>query len=515
METNNDLIQLANNMRENATASGKFDEPIKVENNPSTVAETVTIDDDPVVIGGDHIPVKPSEGNMGGEIKVEPSNPSSSEITLEDLQATMPEVPEEYLQKVGMKHVTELNQYMRNLIIEYGITPEEAYKAAKSRTKNIGEEIQKEWLKNNPKLAIVEIKKTDSNVVEFTKEEHAKLEKARAIRLVEVEDKALKTISIKVADRDLKTQYINEARLSLTRDSVPLVGLSDYVAFNGIQILTIYSSIMLADDSIHESISRKARVVYDAMEGGMHYKKYDSSRKVILSFEEFLNTFPYYDLDMALFSCLCASSPETTTAEFGCRRCGTRFKSSYNVRKLINFNGTSEEMKKRIDDTLENRKNVDLLLAMQSPLVKGKRVKSDGSGIIYDLKIPSIAKALSILQYIDRHDERNMESELGLFASVVFIDTIHLPVENGDYVDYSAEEADLFWDIAHKLPQEDLDAINLLTQKDGRVIAINYELDLECSNPQCKSPLHNLFNIDQLIFQRAQDTPVETTLSEN
>ena len=507
MEKNDDLLKLANEMRDHATTGGKFDDTKQDETKPATPVKEAVAEDEPVVIVG----ADPVAVNV--DISTESAS-SSTEITLDDLRSTMPEVSEEYLKEIGMKNVVELNQYMKNLIIEHGITPEEAYKATKARTKNIGEEIQKEWLKNNPKLGIVEIDKKDSNIIQFTKEEHEKLEKVKAIRLIEVEDVELKTLDVKLATRELKANYINEARLSLTRDAVPLIGLSDYVAFNGVQIVTIYSSIMLNDDSIHESLMRKARVAYDAMEGGMHYKKYDSNRKLILTFEQFLNTFPYYDLDMSLFSCLCASSPEKTTANFGCRKCGTRFDASYNVRNLIKFDGISESTKKLIDDILANRSNAEILAKMISPLYYGKRMKSTGSSIIYDLKIPSLAKALSILQFIDRQNAREAEADLSLFSTVVFIDTIHLP-KDGGYIDYSAEEADLFWDMCKKLPQEDLDAVSLLSERDGRILVPSYELDLTCSNPNCGMKLHNNFTIDQLIFQRAQDTPVKTTLSEN
>lgn len=470
-------------------------------------------DDDELVIGGIEA-VARGNGVLAIRKEEVPTISISAGVTLptiteDDLRAEMPSVSDEYFKKIAPDVVADINMQSKSLIIEYGLTPQEAKEAITNQMKKKAFTLQKEWLEEHPKMGIVEVNKRDSEKLEFTPDERARLQKAKIIRLVEVEDTKLKTLNVKTVDRELKAKYIAEAKGSLTQDSVPLIGMSDYVTFEGIQVLRLYSSCMFDDDELVEAISKKASVIYDAYVGGINHSKKQEDGKV-MSYPQFINFFKYFDMDMALFSVLCASSPETTTAHFSCSRCHKDIPKVYNVRSIVRFDNVDDAEKKYMDDIIGNRTNQDFLKSVESPLVEGKRFESPASNNIYDMKLPSIAKAMSILQFVDKKNEY----ELGLFSTVVFIDTVWLPHEDG-YIDYSANEPELFWQICHKLPQEDLDAVILLRKEYGRLAIPSFEMDIDCVNPECKHHMHNVFSIDDLIFQRAQDLPVGTELSEN
>ena len=216
-------------------------------------------------------------------------------------------------------------------------------------------------------------------------------------------------------------------------------------------------------------------------------------------------------MNIGLFSVLLASSPENTISEFRCSKCNNPITKKYNLRTLLSYALLDDDHKLYIDDIIKNRTNEAYLKSHVSPLYEGRRYNSDFTENIYDLKIPSIAKALSILQYIDGNDE----TAIALFNIVVFIDTIYLKTEDGEYIQYDATEPDLFWVMCNRLVQEDLDVIAQLRDKYGMICEPTFELDIDCENEKCLHHMHNRFDIDRLLFRRAQDSPEKIEVLEN
>lgn len=483
-------------------------------------------DDEAVIYGADQTDFSPMvDSNIPSQTQTK-----SYTFTEDELRAEMPQVSQEYFDEIKGKTIIQIDQYKKNLIIEYGMTPEEAHEAALNKMKKDAVKLEKEWLQKNPAVAIVEINKEDVSKINFTDEEQAKLTHAKVIKLREIENIALETINIIPKDKRIKSRLLSRMHGSICKDSIPLIRLCDYVTFSGAQIAELYSVVDLNnDDTIYERTSKAASFIYKKLIGGSHYKKYDDDKNIILSYEDFLKTFPYMDMNMSLFSILCATSTEKTTSHFGCARCRTDIAKVYNIRDLITFDTCPDEIKQLIDTIIVRRAEGDYLKSLQNPLLNSAmRFKSPITNNIYEIQYPSIAKALLYIPLLEQNSTTDNYLEQAIYLdNILYINTVYLyDKEDDGYVEYTdcmekepdelkPEDTEEFWDIVSHLPQEDIDIIRQLAKKDNPDYEPSYEMDIDCTNPKCEHHMHNVFQITDLLFRKAQDSPERIKISED
>ena len=169
---------------------------------PSSTPEPSIIDDDDVVIAG----MDTDELKEEAASTVPVVNTAELEIakTVEEhLQDFAKADPVNYAKEKDTL-INDLIDHRRKLVIESGLTEEEATTAVKRRAIKKADELNAKYstAAAEPGVAVVKIDKTQADKVEFTDEEKTKMSKAKAIRLVEVEDSSLLTIPIKSNDSD-------------------------------------------------------------------------------------------------------------------------------------------------------------------------------------------------------------------------------------------------------------------------------------------------------------------------
>lgn len=431
-----------------------------------------------------------------------PSLNMNSELTDNDLRSFVPDLDDKTFKVFADSKIKELSKYRKNLIINSGFTIEEATKAIENRLKREGKEVNEEYLEKNPKIGIIEIDKKNVDKIEFTTEEQAKLSKVKSIKMIIVQEEKLKQIKIDKVDKKSKAAYLKAIDGSLAKYSVPLPIIGDYVSFRGAQIMQLASVVKHDDDSTVETITKQATLIYNRLYNGSVINKYDDDNKVILSYQDFINTFKFSDMNMALYGILVASSMEDTEAPLSCPKCEKSFNWKYKVRTLLDGESIQDKFKERIDTILANKCNYQVLKDLNTDYNKAIRLQSPFSQNIYEVSYPSIAKAINVFSTMNEDDI----TEVYHSGLILFIDNLYVyNKENDNYIQIEEEEIRLLFDTLQNIPQEDVTLLNSVLK--DMIFTPQFILKSQC--PECGEKLENTLDIDQMIFLLARDSSME------
>lgn len=460
---------------------------------------TQVYDDDEAVIGG--LSAGAQAPLTASEI-VDESAPATIAITEDDLRTVMPDLDDSEFAVVSKDVIQKLDSYKKTLMIKNGFTPEEAAEATRNRMNTIGEEINSEYLKKNPKLGIVEVDKKNVDKLEFTDEEKAKLHRSKAIRLIAVEDQELSTIKIAKVTKNEKANFFRSVEGCLSKYSAPMPLVGDYMTFRGAQVIQLMSATKHDDDTLDAIISKKASLIYDRLYDGVNFRKYDDNGAVIMTYVDFVNKFKFNDLDMAMYAVLVASSMEESEIQLTCNQCNESFPHKYNLKTLLRTDGISDEFKEVFNDILVNKSNPVKLNEIYEKYNTVKRFKSPYTGIIYDIAYPSVARAIRMYTTIDQTDE----TMVYLSAFGVFINSLAIKdPESNMYMQIESDDITLMLETLLTIPQRDIDII--YNEIRAMVYSPTFVLASRC--PKCGNPMENALSIDNMIFQRAQDSFTE------
>lgn len=399
-----------------------------------------------------------------------------------------------------------IGQYKSLLLL--GFSAEEANEGAKNFMKRQASDLSASWLEENPDVVEVKIDKSKEAEapLAFSPEEKAKMTKARAIRLVVVEDAELKSLPIETVDVHHRAEYMHNLRGGLARYSVPMPATGDYFSFRGAQIVQMASILAMEDEKMSETLMRKAQLLYDKFIDGTLLHKNEHPTWSELSFEDFCNKVAYSDVDMGLFGILCAGQMEEAETEMECHRCKQTWKHGYNVKKLLSMDGFSDFFKNRTDQILGNCTNV-VELEKLGGMQNGVRYKSPFTKNVYDIEVPSIAKANRVFM----HTDKTNPLQVYISALAIYMHKVYIYNENtGKYAEVNSTDGDIptLLDTLLLIPDEDSKLL-LSEINDKYVYTPTFKMTVHC--PRCGNTSDLNLAIDQLVFQRAQDTYTVTT----
>ncbi len=424
----------------------------------------------------------------------------------------MPDISDEKRLELAKPLIESRGSIVKDLILNMGFTPDEANIAADNQIKKKLTEIyetekKEEHVKkplNPEEVATIQIdKSSDPNELGLTKEEHEKLEKVKKVRLVLVDDVELANIQIERPNEEHKVDYVKSIEGSLSKYSVPLPMLGDFVGFKGAQMLQMVNVVHYEDATLDEIVNTKASLIYDKLVDGATMKKYDNNGKVILSYNEFVNKYPYHDIDLGLFGILCASSMEENTTSVSCPKCKHEYMQKYNLKSLLKLDGVSDLFKKRIDDILKYKNDPDKLRELYEEKRKARRYKSPFTGNIYDLSYPSVARAISLFKKMKNTDD--YIAYIGGIAMYISRILVYNPTKN-TYVEITADESDVILDVLKAISNDDINMLGTQVYED-LIYSPKFSLKIKC--PSCGHETDVEISIEELIFLVAQDSMVE------
>lgn len=427
-----------------------------------------------------------------------------SEGQLRLMEEHLPDVPADQYEKIANPIFQTVDAEIKTLVMQLHLSAVEAQQACYGRVLRELDEANEKYKSEHPNRADVVIDKTtNANDLGLTQEEHEKLERVRRVRLILVDDEELKNITIERPDENHKADYVKSIEGSVSKYHVPLPMLGDFVGFKGAQIVQMINIVNYEDSTLDETISMKASLIYDKIINGSVIRRFDENGKSRMSYNEFINKFPYQDIDMALYGILCASNMEESATSLTCEKCSHTWEHHYNIKNLLNLQNLSDYYKKRVGDILSNKSNDLALGALYEERRQARRYKSPFTGNIYDVSYPTVARAINLLKRIDENDPvMTYNSAVALYLSRVLV----FNKDKGTYVEVTAEETDLLLDTVLTFTNEDM---NMLARqiRDDLYYSPQFEMTVKC--PSCHNEQKLPLTIENLIFLKAQDSMVE------
>ena len=426
-------------------------------------------------------------------------------ITMNDVKATMPSITGEELDKKSIEMMGNLKKYRTNLIVNEGMTPEEADEATRNRMKHLGTKINNEWIDQHPHTGVITVNKENVDKLELTQEEHDKLVTTKSIKLVCIENKELE--SLKVIDAPSvtkdKLQYIRKSNNAGARYSIPLPAFGDYVTFHGATARALMQEgIDKQNESALQALERKAQFVYDHLIGSSLMSKYNENGVTILTFDDFCDRFPWFDLDLAIYAIYVASSPETYSGGITCSFCKEEFDYDFHADKMLITDYFPDNIKKSIDDILRNVSDKEGMQKIHDDNMAARLMKSPKTKNVYSLQSPSINKARSVFKYKSTETEDDFNTIVNML--IIREMWIWIPEEQS-YVHINPDEQDMMFELTKDMNEYDF---RLITKFLAEYLYVpRFGAKTKC--PNCGNDLVLDTSIDELVFLLAQDITAE------
>ena len=426
-------------------------------------------------------------------------------ITMNDVKATMPSITGDELDKKSIEMMGDLKKYRTNLIVNEGMTPEEADEATRNRMKHLGTKINNEWIDQHPHTGVITVNKEDADKLELTQEEHDKLVTTKSIKLVCIENKeleSLKVIDAPAVTKD-KLQYIRKSNNAGARYSIPLPAFGDYVTFHGATARALMQEgIDKQNESALQALERKAQFVYDHLIGSSLMSKYNENGVTVLTFDDFCDRFPWFDLDLAIYAIYVASSPETYSGGITCSFCKEQFDYDFHADKMLITDDFPDSIKKSIDDILKNVSDKEGMQKIHDDNMAARLMKSPKTKNVYSLQSPSINKARSVFKYKSTETEDDFNTIVNML--IIREMWIWIP-EDQSYVHINPEEQDLMFELVKDMNEYDF---RLITKFLAEYLYVpRFGAKTKC--PNCGNDLVLDTSIDELVFLLAQDITAE------
>ncbi len=427
-----------------------------------------------------------------------------SDITMDDVKASMPNLDSATLEKQAPKLYAQIASFRKKLIIEEGMSPEEADIAARNRLKRQGGKINNKFIDEHPHTGIITINKEDERNIQLTPEEHDKLVTTKAIKLVLVESQELESLNVfELPENTDKIRYIQQLNSSLAHYEIPLPTLGDYVGFRGATTSQLAeAAVDRENETSVEALERKANFIYDRWLSSHSLPKYDENNNVVMSFDEFCEKFPYFDIDMAMYAIYVASSPESYSAPMNCPFCKKDFEYTFIAKDMLDQSEFPDIVKSHIHDIITHLDNAEYYQDMYKKNMQTMRFKSSKTGNIYALESPSISRAKAVLNVREPNTTSDGFSVIGgLLVRELWINDTS---KNG-YVHVAPTDVG---DIIHIMDELNEYDVNLIAKfATDYIYTPKFQKKHIC--PNCGKEVTIAVGLDDLVFLRGRDILAE------
>lgn len=350
------------------------------------------------------------------------------------------------------------------------------------------------------------IDKLDAGKIEFSEDEKKRIDRAKRIKIVEVENKELQAIKItKKFDKETDKKYIKK---TFNRSLASVIALGSCYTAKMRNFSALESIQMMqrpGEDTVKTNLE-KWSVLYE--------KLTDPSCGAFKDFDDFLSHTAYLDYNNFIYAILCSSYPEKDSVSFTCNQpnCGKRFRVEYENKDLIRKDKISPEqadiMRKIVTATSNADSNEGRRLIEEESAVSGiKRFAlDDNSGFIIDIHVPSVKYQIdNILPNIDP----SMNQTVAVMCNNIM--RILMPTEEtADFDNLNdmefvevIEYADIY-DVVKDMNEYQWKLINDEINAMIAPYTIQYGIK-EVVCPHCKHSYGEMpLDLDDLLFQRVQ-----------
>lgn len=443
------------------------------------------------------------------------------ELKMDDVYEVIPNIEGDDREKVAEMLFNEISEYRDRAMKQYGWTAEEADHAAATRLVSRGKEVNNKYMHDHP-VTTITIDKEKVDTVEFTEEEKKKLDVSRAIRLVAVENTKLNSLKVsKIPTKIDKVAFLRNIDAAIASYRVPLPVMGDYAQFTGAQSLQMATIFGDDDETVVESVSKKAQLCYDRFFGSVSLRKYDDENKIIMSYNDFINSVAFNDLDMMLYAVYVASTPEEQEIRMRCGNptCKKNYDCKFNAKTVIQRKEFPEWAQNRIDDIMAHTNNVDYLQNLGREWKTETMYESPYTGNIYAIAQPTIARVIDVFNYVS--DDENYGAYNSLFMTIInsmYIKLDQLDENGNEYVQVTYDDDREALKVAiSQIPDRDLkilsrmyaDMIYTKTITIGNESDLTLPLKIFPKCPHCGQDSENYLFLEHLVFLKARNLSVE------
>jgi len=332
-------------------------------------------------------------------------------------------------------------------------------------------------------------------VLDFTDEEHAKLERAKTIKLNEVETVSLNTYNIKKLKdpKNFKNIIKNVNTLHTTPICLPLSG---YTA--NIRGCTAYELMGLVTGGENALLDTQTK-------WSLIHSKIESTSIGDMDFNEFLFNTAAGDYNNFIYGILCATYPDDDKIPMPCK-CGAKHEHSYSVRGLLRAERMSDELQNEFAKIVDASVSRETAMAVHdaAPITRVKGVKLPISGIVVELQVQSAYDLInnSLTSFSEIEDDDKKYQTATIIATLIKRALVPDP-ENPEEMYEFTDSLDIA-KIVYELRERDILIITKLQQQMVGDLTIEYGfMKIKC--PKCgKFREYMEIEPEQLLFQRCR-----------
>ena len=337
----------------------------------------------------------------------------------------------------------------------------------------------------------------------FTPEEQEKIVSATQIKVTEVEDIDLSTITVTKSDKSF-IDSVDEYQLSSSKVPVVFPASRFRASMTGLSYGELGDLSLGTENVTFDQLHKKLSIIYNKMT--------NVSCGKFSGFEDFLKKFAYLDIDLAVYGLVVASFPEISEIQLSCndKKCGKSYNHKFSPRALLRFEDCGSKLLEAMEETIDCDVKKTKALVESSPVQKHKRIKLPLSKYIVEIGVASAYEYLyDIVQNVagGKFKEKFPDDVNGILelnaALLSCIRKVYVPKSDGS----SYVEFDEFEDVIralYNIKPEEFSILVKYIQAYTDAYATAFELtDITC--PHCGVKTDKLpLKIDQLIFLRYQ-----------
>ena len=344
--------------------------------------------------------------------------------------------------------------------------------------------------------AVVIIDKTKmGQVIDFTEEERAKLQKVKTIKLKEVETielQSLKTKKAKVGVADKILQKRNSVRN--TTVVLPVSGFT--AVMKGCSTFELMGLVNNGNVDVMSLVSKWTLV----------HSKIESTSIGKLSFNNFLNSVSSMEYDMLVYGILCATFPDEDVFPLNCPKCRTSIEHKYSVRSLLRAEEMSPELAEKVKEVADASytENKAKECFDNSLLNTELTIKLPISEFVCTLGVQNAYSFIyDSVNAIDKMDEKYQQAIILTSA----MPTIYVPNPDDDgasYLEITDTEDKI--KLVYSLEARD---ISILTNKISKITeGMQFKfglMDINCPNVKCKHHVNSVeVELETILFHKYQ-----------
>ena len=365
-----------------------------------------------------------------------------------------------------------------------------------------GAERTEDFLKRYQEAVVVIDKTGMGQVINFTEEERAKMQKVKSIKLKEVETIELKSIKTKKAKTGIADRILQKRNtVRNTTIVLPISGLT--MVMKGCSTFELMG--LISGDQVN--------VMTLVAKWTLLHSKIESTSIGKMDFNTFLNNVASLEYDILVYGVLCATFPDEDTFPLTCPMCKSEIEHKYEMRSLLRAEEMSERLMNLVRDVADNSYTEEMAKKCfdESILNTEKSILLPDSEFICTIGVQNAYSFIyDSVNAIDKLEEKyNQATIISSAVSKIFVPN---PDDDGATyleVDDTTDKIKLIYSLNAK-------DISILSTKIGEITeGLEFKfglMDIQCPNKKCRHHVNSVeVELDTILFHKYQQA-MNTTI---